>query len=181
MERKRKTTHKTDPFVGKITNGRTFFNAVNMYLYFKKGKREKGITPTKIIKRSIFFKICSEYNELIMREVMFNGLKFGMHGLGEIYLTKFIPEVNLNKEGKIVNGHKLKDYFGTINLWRKDLEAKKNKVELYFNNEHSGGYRYKFNANLGKKARTFGFKRSRTTRIEFVERAKNNEIKVNYK
>jgi len=103
------------------------------------------------INKNLFYKITLEFNEAITDKMIDNNFVFSMpYKLGMIGIIKKKPKLIVLKN-KIV-GNIRKDFGASRKLWKQqypDLTMQeiykiKNKKYIYYTNEHTDGYIYKF-------------------------------------
>jgi len=149
--------------LGKI---KAHFGMKDYYRYYKKNSE----APVEYNKYS---EIISKYNKSIIELMLNNGLEYRipiLHFLLTIRKDQRKPQI---KNGKLYNNRPL-DFKRTRELWAVDEEARKNKVLLRHNNNHTGGFvfriYFKKHESSNKNKKYFKFNPSRDFKRGLAQR-----------
>lgn len=131
----------------------------------------RGIKKTINISESLFRKIVKTVNGL-MAERVINGLEVNLPSkMGKVELRKFRTKVKI-KDGKIITTKPI-DWKETLNLWKEDEDARKNKTLVRHDTDYV--YRTVYNtksANYRNKA-FYKFSLSRRYKRTITKNIKN--------
>ena len=120
---------------------KTDFKLVDIYKFYK-SKSDKPLST------KLFRSICQEFNEKILKEVVYEGHDFNMGArLGSIRIRKFNNAPKLNEKGE-VNNRFFVDWKATKNRWTElypdktaeEIKEIKNKPVVYHLNEHTDNW-----------------------------------------
>lgn len=123
----------------------TDFGVPDIYKFYTK-------QVEKPVSKKTFKDVLTEYNNEILRMIIFDGLDYSMsHRIGSIRIRKFDNSLKLNDEGEVANKLKV-DWGKTLKRWREmygemssdELKEIPNKPMIYHLNEHSDGYVFKW-------------------------------------
>lgn len=135
-----------------------------MYQFYKK---ECGVvnSPAWFVDYKSFTGIINDFNKEIARIIIEKGAEFTMPlRLGSLRIKKY-KQKTMNPDGTIIRNNMVVDWKRTKELWKelypgkslKELKPIRGKQVVYYLNEHTDGYRYKFYWNRrGSNARNRG-------------------------
>lgn len=110
--------------------------------FFRYYKKKHGDTKTK---RGVYAKVMRDIFKGLVHKMIYEGLRLDMPaGLGVIGIakTKFVPK--LDRDGNLMINKLQVDNHKTIELWKRDEEARIARKRVFFVNKHSDGYVYRF-------------------------------------
>lgn len=123
---------------GKIT---TDFGLREIYEFYDE-------TYPNTVGKNLFRKICKEFNENVLKEVIYEGHDFSMGSrLGSIRIRKFNNKVKLGEDGEIANKFKV-NWNKTLKKWgelypdktAEEIKEIKDKPLIFHLNEHTDGW-----------------------------------------
>jgi len=90
-------------------------------------------------------RILNHFNSAISKAIMQEAYEFLMPDkIGNLRILKYKPVIKIREDGSLDTSNMSVDWHKTNTLWDENSEAKKNKQLVYFTNEHSEGYQYKW-------------------------------------
>jgi hypothetical protein len=119
----------------------TDFGLDDIYKFYKKNLSNP-------INKELFRKVCKEYNQEMLRKVVYDGHDFSMGArIGYIRIAKFNNAPKLNDKGEIHNKFAV-DWIETKKRWQElysdktieDIRGLKNKPLVYHLNEHTDNW-----------------------------------------
>ena len=117
----------------------------DFYRFYKDKKNEGIKTKSKtLVTYEKYAKVISLFNKKIAEEIIIKSYDYKIpHRLGVLCVrkTKLTPCILPNGKVKITNSVNWK---ATLDLWKKDEDAKTNKKLIRHLNEHTDGYSFKF-------------------------------------
>ena len=94
------------------------------------------------VEKKDYIDICSLYNRFIIRKVL-QGIIIRLPSkMGTLCITGKKQKIRRDESGNIVS--LAPNWRKTMEYWKNNEEAKKNKKIIYCTNEHSNGVRYKY-------------------------------------
>jgi hypothetical protein len=101
--------------------------------------QESSINRRAVKDETAYRKILSVLFIKIFHEIIFNGYEFHFRRLGKFLCIRFLPEVKINAEGKVVTNKRV-NYSESFKVRRETGDFTK---MVYFDNRETGGYIYK--------------------------------------
>mgnify|MGYP003507639010 FL=1 len=93
----------------------------------------------------LYGKIVKDLHMSLMSMIMKDNFEFTLPvRMGDLRVGKKKIPVNLDQDGNLRKGPLQVDWGKTNKLWAVDDEAKKNKVRIFYTNEHTNGYKHNF-------------------------------------
>ncbi len=133
------------------TNGRTpgstgvhkaDITSIDFYKFYRTQIEKNTVYD---IPKKKFTDILKYINYEIAKRIVTENFEYSMSPrLGSISIKKFKTKFKLDEKGNLIKRKLPVDYGRTNALWKINPEAKKAKKLVYFLNDHSNGYRYKF-------------------------------------
>jgi len=116
--------------------------SIDFYNFYKSQIEKNTVYD---IPKKQFTDVLKFINSSIARKIVTENFEFQMTPrMGTISIKKFKTKLQLDENGNLIKRKLPIDYGRTNALWAANPEAKKNKKLVYFLNDHSNGYRYKF-------------------------------------
>jgi len=113
------------------------------YDYYIKQFSVKGVDNESnpfVVDKNLYKKVIEAYHKEVKRLIIEEGYDFKIpYELGMLGLRKFKPTVKLDSKGNLINRLPV-DLKSTMDLWKKDDNARENKVLVRFTNKHTNGY-----------------------------------------
>jgi len=114
----------------------------DFYKYYKTNIEKDSVYD---ISKKEYTAILKDINKEIMQLIITTNFEFQMiPNMGNLSIRKAKSKLKLDKEGNLIKSKIPVDYGKTNALWRADPEAKKKKKLVYFLNDHTEGFRFKF-------------------------------------
>lgn len=113
------------------------YGTYNFYRHYLKNY------PEAIKDESLYRTILRSINSRIAQKIatLPYDLKLPKH-LGIIKVRKYYPEFSILEDGTCRNKMGI-DFKSTIELWAEDPEARRERIKVYYENEHSDGFIFK--------------------------------------
>ncbi len=114
----------------------------DFYKFYKKSIEKKTVYD---ITKTQYTAIIKYLNEEISKMIITENFEYSLvPNMGTLCIRKFKKKLKLDKDGKLIKTKLQVNYHATKTLWSMNPEAKKLKKLVYFINEHSDGYIFKF-------------------------------------
>jgi hypothetical protein len=175
-----KQTTQLTTRLGKHNKVKCNNHSTDIYKYYKKqhGNVVPGLT------KSVFTKICKEFNGWVVHNITHDSGTFYIPNLGSLSIKKRLAKAYLLPDGKLITKHLPVDYKSTLELWQRDLDAKEQKKLIRHINKHSDGFKAKFyweklNINI-RNSHAYVFKPTRIASRILAEVMLNPDIETNY-
>jgi len=115
------------------------YKRVDMYKWFIKNHSDSPVSSSQ------YGKVLNSFNKKMSDLIMEEAYEFLMPSkLGNLRILKYKPVVKINKDGSLDTSNLSVDWQKTNKLWDSNPDAKQRKKLIYFTNEHSEGYQYKW-------------------------------------
>ena len=130
-------------------------------------------------------RILNSFNKKISDLILTEALDFLMPArVGAIRILKYKPTIKIMKDGTLDTSNLSVDWQKTNKLWKSNPETKKQKKLIYFTNEHSEGYQYKwyftnYRSNCINKT-VYCFKPSRDNKRKLAQLIKDETFTGDY-
>ena len=138
------------------------------------------------INREIFFELSNKFNREVMKLILYKGIDFRMpYKLGMLRVIKLKTRgLVYDDNGNLLRKDYVKDFSSTMKLWERDPQAKIDRKYIYFLNEHTDGFVYKFSWNKYtvniQNIRSYKFKPTRSNKLWLYEVITDDDLDVDY-
>jgi|TARA_R110002126_G_scaffold249043_1_gene391968 hypothetical protein len=128
--------------------------------------------------------ILNKFNKEVSRMMLEEAFDFLLpHRIGTMRIKKYKPTL-LKKNGELNIRHLSVDWKKTNEMWENDTEAKKLKKVVYYENNHSEGYNYRWYfsnyRSLCKNKSAYCFKPTRTNKRHLASLVKDPDFKGDF-
>lgn len=159
----------------------TSFTQREMYNDYKKHRKLNSK-----VTRDNFSKIVFKFNREIIKLILYHNFQFKIpHGLGMLSIMKVKKHgYILDDNGEVISIDLVKDRLRTWDLWQNDPKAREEKRYIYFLNEHTDGYVYRYawtkkGVNI-PNYRSYSFSPTRSNKKWLYEVLTDDNLDVDY-
>jgi len=151
----------------------------DIYRYFVKNNSSLKITSSQ------HGKILNMFNKEVSNLILTKAFEFLIPArLGGLRILKYKPSIKIREDGSLDTSNLSVDWKKTNELWESDSSSKEQKKLIYFTNEHSEGYQYKwyftnYRSNCINKS-AYCFRPSRSNKRKLAELIKNKDFTGDY-
>ncbi len=159
-----------------------YINSVEAVDSIKGTGKTKGLYN---IKPKVYGEILRDIHDEIMSMVILNNFEFNLPvRMGTLRIGKKKLPIRLTDNGELIKGPLQVDWKATNDLWNISEDAKKDKVRVFYTNEHTNGYKHRFRWSKMKMRLEnmyyYSFIPSRTNKRLLAKYLKDSNLNLNY-
>lgn len=134
----------------------------------------------RAVDRTKYAKIWDDFIELMIEAMIAKSYTWTLHnGIGSVKITKFKVKNKFKENGSLDLNRYKKDWKSTYELWDENPELY-GKTFVYYTQEHTEGFSYRFNFTPARKFRLYRLKVSRLVRIQLSKRLLSGDVNIDY-
>ena len=117
----------------------------DFYNHYKKWVKENNLSDKFNLSETQFRKIWKEFHISVFKSIIEENFIFKTPYLNvKIRIKKYKQDIEFDENGKLKNKKYPIDWQATRKMWAEKPETQKEGKKIYFLNDHTDGYRYRF-------------------------------------